>query len=979
MKENISILLVEDEAIEAMDIKNTLESFGYKVPYVASEGNEAVLKALELKPDLILMDLFLRDDMDGMQVANQIKDLQIPIIFLTAHSEEVTVKKALKTKPFGYLLKPFERVELKFTVELVLNKSKLEKKLRKSEADYRFLTEKMNDIIWTQDLNLKTTYVSQSIKKVLGFTPEERLKQDVQEQLTPKSLIMAQSELTKELTLEAQGLTDPDRTLQIELEYYHKDGSTRWLENVISSIRDGNGQIIGLHGVSRDITQRKESEKIIKQQYNIFEGIINSTDSPIFSIDTSYCYTSFNSIHSKLMKDLYDADIEIGKNILKYMTAEDSVKAKKNIDKTLKGESLIVQEFSGDENRSRLCFEILHNPIKDNNDKIIGAALFARDITKHRQAEKALKISEKNYRTIFEHTGTAIIILDENGIISQVNSEFEKLSGYSKDEIVGKKKWTIFIIEDECDRLKEYSMLRLEDPKAAPPVYETKGKNRQNHIVNILVTVSSIPDTKQKLVSIIDISERKKVEDELKLSEEKFRSLIYNSTDLIRILDKDGLIIFDSPSSERILGFPEGYLLGKSPLEFIHPGDQQKVKEDLEDVYANINPGTPTEFRILKADGTYVSVETIAQNMTDVPGIEGIVLTTHPIQQRKEMEDALRESEEKYRTLFEEDPDYTMLIGKDGKILEVNKAITSLGGLSKNDLVGKDFSKLEIISSEDMRLYYGKITNLLKGKDIKPFESRFKDKNGNIHWIIIHLIPVKKNGNIIYILGIGSDITEQKIAENKIKSSLKEKSILLQEIHHRVKNNMQIISSLLNLQTQYVDEEEAFDVLMESQNRVRSMALIHEKLYQSSDLTHINFVDYVNSLVSNLFYSYNIKKGRINPILKIENVSLNIETSVPCGLIISEIVSNSLKYAFPNDKSGVVCVSLRSVGDKYELIISDNGIGLPEELDFNHLDSLGLRLVNSLTEQIDGELTVKRVHGTEFNITFKESEYKNRL
>lgn len=138
-------------------------------------------------------------------------------------------------------------------------------------------------------------------------------------------------------------------------------------------------------------------------------------------------------------------------------------------------------------------------------------------------------------------------------------------------------------------------------------------------------------------------------------------------------------------------------------------------------------------------------------------------------------------------------------------------------------------------------------------------------------------------------------------------------------------------------------------------------------------------LNYIQSLVSNLFYSYNVENNQIKPILEIENVTLNMETAVPCGLIISELVSNSLKYAFPNGKKGEMFMSLKLKDDTYELIIRDNGLGLPEKLDFDNLESLGLRLVKSLTEQIDGELTINRSHGTEFKITFKESEYKERI
>ena len=592
-------------------------------------------------------------------------------------------------------------------------------------------------------------------------------------------------------------------------------------------------------------------------------------------------------------------------------------------------------------------------------------------------AQLKLEESRRKYLDLYNLAPVGYFTINKDGLIVDVNQTGTIFLGASKSEII-KSAFILYITPHSrhkffkhIEKIKDSGTIQscdLELMKLNMPIHiESKGLFDENGNI------------KEILVAAIDITKQKIDANELKESEKKFRALIYNSTDLIRILDQDGLIIFDSPSSTRILGYPEGYLIGKSPLEFIHPDDLENVKKDLKDVYENRNQGIPTEFRIRKADGNYITMESISMNMTNFPGIDGIVVTTHPIQQRKEMEDALRESEEKYRTLFEEDPDYTILIKPDGIISDVNNATTNLAGLSREELIGMHFSKLEIIPSEDMKSNIKRINALLKGEHIEPFESRFIDKNGNIHWTLVYLTIVKKKDNILYILGIATDITKRKTAEDEIKSSLKEKNNLLREIHHRVKNNMQIISSLLNLQTEYVDDQEAVDVLKESQNRVKSMAMIHEKIYLSDDLTHINFFDYIQSLVKNLFYSYNVENAQIKPILEVENVNLNMETAVPCGLIISELVSNSLKHAFPNERKGEVYISLKSKEDKYELIIHDNGIGLPEKLDFNNLESLGLLLVNNLTEQIDGELTVNRNPGTEFKIIFKELRYKERI
>ena len=600
------------------------------------------------------------------------------------------------------------------------------------------------------------------------------------------------------------------------------------------------------------------------------------------------------------------------------------------------------------------------------------------DIEEHKKAEKELQLASLYNRSLIEASLDPLVTIGADGKVTDVNKATETVTGYAREEIIGSDFSDYFTepIKAKEGYLEVFSEGFVKD-------YPLEIQHREGHITPVLYNASVYRDEFGRVAGVFaaarDITVHLKAEEDLKQSEVKFKSLIYNSSDLIRILDKNGIITFDSHSSSRILGYPEDYFLGKNPLDYIHPDDIKRVKTDLDEVYNNKNPGTPTEFRIKKIDGTYLSVESVSKNMFHIPGIEGIVITTHPIQQRKEMENALRESEEKYRTLFDEDPDYTMLLERNGAILDVNNAIINLMGLSKNELIGKNFSDINLITPEDIEFYLNRFNNLISGEVINPFESRFIDRNGDIHWILAHLTTVMSNNNIFYILGIATDITEQKRAENEIISSLNEKNILLQEVHHRVKNNMQIISSLLNLQTQYVEDEEAIDVLKESQNRVKSMAMIHEKLYQSEDLTNINFVNYIQSLVSNLFYSYNIVDSKIKPVLKVENLSLNIETAVPCGLIISELVSNSLKYAFPQDMNGEIFVSLKFVDGKYEMIIQDNGIGMSKDIDFNNLETLGLLLVSSLIEQLDGEMTINRKKGTEYRIRFEEIKYKSRI
>ena len=230
--------------------------------------------------------------------------------------------------------------------------------------------------------------------------------------------------------------------------------------------------------------------------------------------------------------------------------------------------------------------------------------------------------------------------------------------------------------------------------------------------------------------------------------------------------------------------------------------------------------------------------------------------------------------------------------------------------------------------------------------------------------------------SLAHLISLGLEASKRKKAEENLKASLKEKEILMKEIHHRAKNNLTIISSLLNLQSRHINDKEALNVFKESQNRARSMALIHEKLYRSDDLRKIDFGEYIRSLTIELFNSYRASQG-IELNMNITNIDLDINTAVPLALIVNEIVTNSLKYAFPDKKTGNVSVSFGKDDDELKLIVEDNGIGFPMDLDFRNTNSLGMQLVNSLTEQIKGNIKLERDEGTKFIIDFKEKFYNN--
>ncbi len=315
--------------------------------------------------------------------------------------------------------------------------------------------------------------------------------------------------------------------------------------------------------------------------------------------------------------------------------------------------------------------------------------------------------------------------------------------------------------------------------------------------------------------------------------------------------------------------------------------------------------------------------------------------------------------------------DTLVVLNFDNNIKIVNNSFLDLLGYKENELIGKS---INIILDEDLKKNFTNDKEIIEKKTFISCEGNYLTKKGEkIPVAFLASIMYDKEGKIEGIVCVARDITEPKIINEKIKKSLEEKEILLREIHHRVKNNMQIISSLLMLQSQYIKNKEDADIFVDSQNRIVSMSLIHEKLYQSSDLSKIDFKEYIEEMLSGLFQSYGVNSGNIALNIKVDNISMAIDSAIPCGLIINELVTNSLKYAFPEGRNGEITISLRSIdGTMIELVVGDNGVGIPKDLDIRTTESLGLHLVTILAEnQLHGNIALNRDKGTEFQIKFR--------
>ena len=339
----------------------------------------------------------------------------------------------------------------------------------------------------------------------------------------------------------------------------------------------------------------------------------------------------------------------------------------------------------------------------------------------------------------------------------------------------------------------------------------------------------------------------------------------------------------------------------------------------------------------------------------------------------------LEESEKKYRNIFENTGTAMLIAEEDMTISLVNRTFENILGKNK-DQIEKKMNWINMLVSEDrekIRSYHqiGEKRDLNSDINPKTYEVTANINGKARNFIATYdFIPGTKKSLISLI-----DITDRKRAEGLLKTSLDEKELLLREIHHRVKNSLQIISSLLSLQASEIDDEEIVERYKESENRIHTIALVHESLYKSTDISHIDFKQYIEILIEDIMQSYHVDRSRISTVLEVDDYELSIETAIPAGLIINELVSNAIKHAFKEDEMGEIRIILERDDDHYVLTINDSGKGLSDEIDYDNPASLGLKLVNALVNQLDGKLEVEIDSGTIFKINFIELEYRERF
>ena len=327
-----------------------------------------------------------------------------------------------------------------------------------------------------------------------------------------------------------------------------------------------------------------------------------------------------------------------------------------------------------------------------------------------------------------------------------------------------------------------------------------------------------------------------------------------------------------------------------------------------------------------------------------------------------------QESEKKFRVLYNNSPDMFVSVSPDdARILLCNDTLLKKTGYSREEIIGSPIFKM--YHDDCMEEVKNTFQQFVKTGKIQDKELILKRKDGSKIEVSLNVDAVRNDaGKILYSISSWRDITERKHVENQIKKSLKEKDILIKEIYHRVKNNLAVVSGILNLQSKYIEDKKAIDAIRETQIRVTSMAMIHSHLSDSENYTSIEYKKYVKNLVTNIFHSLKMS-GQIKLHFDLDDIILPIDKAMPCGLLLNELVSNALKHAFLKNRKGNLRIIMSSLEDKNcELIVKDDGVGLPENFDLEKSKTFGLKLINIMTKQIDGTIEIISDKGTEFRI-----------
>ncbi len=634
--------------------------------------------------------------------------------------------------------------------------------------------------------------------------------------------------------------------------------------------------------------------------------------------------------------------------------------------------------------------------------------------TRLEYAMLAIYHSEKKYQTLVDQNPLCVYEIEggRTGKWSFVNSKISELSGYSPQEWLAQPNlWLDSVSAKDRESVLSSALSNTHSGITYCEEYSIKRKDGHTIWVSDTYSITSAPGMPVSVQGVlVNITRRKRIEIAqaaiYRISQaayavntpEELYPLIHNALRDMMPADNFYISLYDSKTD--LLQFPyfvdevdqspvthkpgrglTEYVIRKGQPLFAPPEIFNQLVEEgeVESIGAPSVDwlGVPLKVRdrTIGAMALQSYTEGVRFDTDDLEMLTFVSTQVAMVIERKRAEVALHNSENIYHSTIDSLDEFIHMVDADYRVVMANQSFRRFNHQNgvEEPLEGRDIKEIVPFLFDQTPLRdYEKIFKT--GERIILIDSRIV--GGQMLITEVRMVPIIENGKVERIITLTRDITLQKQAEEQIKSALREKEVLLREIHHRVKNNLQVMSSLISLETDYITDPQAQRLFMETQSRVRTMALIHEELYQSKNLARVNFADYIYKLTNNLMQIFALQHN-IGLKVNVDEVFLGVDTAIPCGLIVNELMTNALKYAFPNNRPGNISVSLICAEQpgqmpRYELCVEDDGVGLPPGFDISASNTLGLQLVSILIAQLRGELAIQSENGTQFKLTFSE-------
>ncbi len=616
----------------------------------------------------------------------------------------------------------------------------------------------------------------------------------------------------------------------------------------------------------------------------------------------------------------------------------------------------------------------------DEEGKLVGAMGVSRDITRMKRDQEALRASEERYRDLFENATDLIQSVSPDGRFEYVNNAWRAVLGYTPEEIARMSLWEV-IAPEGVEESKAWFRAVLSGNESG--VIRTVFRAKDGHLITVEGTTSLRKLNGEPVAArsiFRDITHEVEARQRVLEHEAKLRALFESGEHMFWTIGPD----------LKLRSFNKGYsdmierLYGTRPMISVDSSAPRRLFASdayhafWEEKYTAAFTGRTMRFEtdLLDRQGARVCNEVF---LSPVFGANGTVREVfgigHEITEQKLAEDKVREQAARLRAIFESAGNMMIwTLDKDLRVTSCNAhflwSIEEAHGIALK--VGDSFADLLAprVKKGSVKALLGRYAAALRGQP-QQFEVELIDMEGRPAWVENFLNPIIVDGEVREVSCLAHGITDRKLAQREIEDSLREKEVLLKEVHHRVKNNLQVISSITKLQTERAETDpKVLEVLRHSRDRIRSMALIHDSLYQNKQFSHIDLADYIDGLARNLMLSYSTSE-RIELELDLDPVHLNIDQAMPCGLVLNEIISNALKHGFPDGRRGTVRIGLHTQGDLVRISVRDDGVGLPLGFDEQRHGHLGMELIRLLADQLDGTVQRASDSGVSYLITFE--------